>query len=374
MATNDLLTRDAEPGSPVRRPHRVRWTVLAVIAALALLVAVSLGRALLAPGTDSVAARVAEWARGHGLSSVIDRVERATYSPPAVGGRPAADSPLAQPRTGVSPGATTLPPVPALASPALPGEGTWRVLTTVGGRPAVQVAYLRPDAVHTSLTAAVAWMDPHLLRFTLHPGTQEPGGGPWPVGPVITRGERAGLVAAFNGGFRLDAARGGFFEGGRTKGVLRDGAASLVLTTDGRALVGQWGRDVGPGPTIAAVRQNLDLLVDGGQVTPGLADNSRGRWGATLGNKLYVWRSGVGQTAAGDLVYVAGNRLSAPTLAELLRRAGSVRAMELDINPEWTSLVLFPQEKNLLPDMQRSPRRYDATSTRDFVTAGRRAP
>ena len=106
---------------------------------------------------------------------------------------------------------------------------------------------------------------------------------------------------------------------------------------------------------------------------PGIADNSNGRWGQTLGNKLYVWRSGIGQTTSGALVYVAGNRLSASTLAELLRRAGSIRAMELDINPEWTSFVTFPTETNLLPDMQRSPRRYDTTSTRDFFAVLRRS-
>jgi len=126
-----------------------------------------------------------------------------------------------------------------------------------------------------------------------------------------------------------------------------------------------------------AVRQNLDLLVDGGQVAPGLDSNTRHRWGATIGNRLYVWRSGVGQTATGALVYAAGDRLSAATLAELLRRAGSVRAMELDINAEWTSYVLFPTaafptERNLLPDMQRSPKRYDTTGSRDFVAVLRR--
>ncbi len=235
------------------------------------------------------------------------------------------------------------------------------------GRPALQEAFLRPDAVHTSYTAGLAWMDPSLLRFVLHPGTQEPGHGPWPVPPLLAGADRTGLVAAFNGGFRLDAARGGFQIGDKTVGALRAGAASLVIDTQGRASVGQWGRDVGPGPGVAAVRQNLDLLVDGGQVVPGIDDNAAGRWGATLGNKLYVFRSGIGQTSTGALVYASGNGLSAGTLAELLHRAGAVRAMELDINPEWTSFVQYPAERNLLPDMQRSPKRYDTTSTRDFV-------
>lgn len=68
------------------------------------------------------------------------------------------------------------------------------------------------------------------------------------------------------------------------------------------------------------------------------------------------------------MIYVAGNRLTAHSLADLLSAAGCGRAMELDINPEWTSFVRYtPTEANLLPDMQSSPRRYDTTSSRDFV-------
>jgi len=86
-----------------------------------------------------------------------------------------------------------------------------------------------------------------------------------------------------------------------------------------------------------------------------------------------VWRSGIGVTASGAVVLVAGNRLSAPTLANLLLRAGAVRAMELDINRDWTSFILYRSphgqaiEKNALPDMWRAPSRYDSASSRDFV-------
>ncbi len=375
MTTNGVLpSREVTPAPRPRRRRRVLRAVVFVVVGTLLLVVISVGRALTAPGTDSAAARLAEWARSHGLSSVVDQLERATYRPPAVGGVPGKSSPLSAGPPAVPQQHAALRPLVPLASPALPAEGAWHVLATVGGRPALQAAYLRPDAVHTSYTAAVAWMDTSLLRFVLHPGTQEPGGGRWPVPPSLTPAERPGLVGAFNGGFRLDAARGGFFEGGRTAGTLRRGAASLVITADGRATVGQWGRDVGPGADVVAVRQNLDLLVDGGTVVPGLDANVKGRWGATLGNQLYVWRSGAGVTASGALVYVAGNRLSASTLAELLRRAGAVRAMELDINPEWTSFVTYPATKNLLPDMQKTPRRYDTTSTRDFVAVLKRTP
>jgi hypothetical protein len=44
-------------------------------------------------------------------------------------------------------------------------------------------------------------------------------------------------------GFRLDASRGGYVAEGRTVRPLVDGRASLVITGEGTASAGQWGRD-----------------------------------------------------------------------------------------------------------------------------------
>jgi hypothetical protein len=359
----------------VRRGRRLRVVAIALAVVLTPM-GWSFGRALTAPGTDSVAARAAEWGRTHHAGSLITWLERLTYRPPKVGGRPSATSPLRALAAGPVAGhsspigrADVVPP----ATPALPGEGTWHVLADVNGRPALAAAYVRPDAVHTSYTAGLVWISGSQVRAAFHPGYQQPGGGPWREQPYLRGPDRIGLLAAFNSAFRLQDARGGFFADGRLVRALRPGAASLVVFRDGRMTVGAWNRDVAMAPDVAVVRQNLMLIVDHGRLAPGLADNVGGRWGYTLGNADYVWRSGLGVTAGGDLVYVSGNRLSATTLADLLRRAGAVRAMELDINPEWTSFILYrkpsgaPTQRNLLPDMQGSPRRYDEPSSRDFV-------
>jgi hypothetical protein len=240
------------------------------------------------------------------------------------------------------------------------------------------VAYLRPDATHTSYTSMVAWMDPDLVRAVWHPGTSQPGHGPWPTAPYLAGAARTGLLAAFNSAFRLQDSRGGFYADGRTVSRLRSGAASLVIDTQGRISVGAWGREVTMSPDTAVVRQNLALLVDNGVLAPGITSNAGDRWGATLGNAFYVWRSGIGVTADGAVVYVAGDRLSALTLARLLQHAGSVRAMELDINPDWTSFILYDslqagqKERDGLPDMARAASRYDTTSSRDFIALYRR--
>ena len=78
-----------------------------------------------------------------------------------------------------------------------------------------------------------------------------------------------------------------------------------------------------------------------GQPVPGLNAADTTRWGATLGDQVYVWRSGLGVTADGALVYVGGPGLNITDLADLLVRAGAVRAMELDINTDWVNFSTY---------------------------------
>jgi hypothetical protein len=156
---------------------------------------------------------------------------------------------------------------------------------------------------------------------------------------------------------------------------LVDGAASVVVFKDGTATVAKWGRDVRMGSDVAAVRQNLALIVDHGSPVRALANASLRQWGRTVGNQLYVWRSGLGVTANGALVYVAGPGLSVTSLADVLARAGAVRAMELDINTDWTTFNIFSRAPRspgglyatkLLPGMYRPATRYLVPDERDF--------
>ncbi|MDX6244888.1 MAG: hypothetical protein QOE76_2611 [Frankiales bacterium] len=357
----------------------------------------SLGKAMSVRSTDSEQARVAEWVRGQGGGSLVTWAENLQYKlhPPKVGGAPAANSPLLRVPTGsatpapsggptsapvTAPAHTAKPAAPAklanvvpVVAPALPGEGVWQTLATVHGLPAMRAAYLRPDARHTSYTSAIVRMDQHLLSTIYHPGTDQPGGGPWKLPPNLSGPRRVNLLAAYNSAFRLGDANGGFFNEGRTVAPLRPGAASMVCYADGHVDVGSWGTEVSMSAGVVSLRQNLLLIVDGGQVVPSINDNTGQRWGKTISYRAYVWRTGVGIAANGDVVFAAGNSLSAATLAELLRRGGAVRAMELDINPAWTSFNLYnaaagahATERKLLPDMQPAVSRYDSSSSRDF--------
>ena len=135
------------------------------------------------------------------------------------------------------------------------------------------------------------------------------------------------LVAAFNGGFMMNPAGGGYYTQGRIIDTLRRGAASLVIYADGSVDVGAWGSDVRMTPNVVGVRQNLVPLVAGGRPTPQAASPDWRAWGSTCGAAScaasvpgieHQWRSGLGITADGALVYAAG-----PALDPLAARAAS---------------------------------------------------
>jgi Phosphodiester glycosidase len=395
---SDIHGADPPPRDARGRGPLIRRGVALVMVALLVPTGWSYIQALTAPGTDPWTARSVEWLRDHGMNGVVNTVEHwwfTSHAPP-VGGKPNHGLPTqAAPRGSASVrrlggsvlastlAAATTPPhlapptsLQPLVSDPLPGEGLWKPTgRTVGGIPAVYTTFFRPDAVHTSLVAGAMWMDTMLLRTVLVVGLQEPGG-PQTWGAQVPISARPALVAAFNSGFKIDAALGGVYTEGQMVHPLVDGAASLVIDKRGRASVGAWGRDFQLSPDIASVRQNLSLIVDNGQPAAGLPSNDNGAWGATVGNKVFVWRSGVGVDRNGGLVYVAGSGLSAVTLAVLLQHAGAVRAMELDINSDWVSAFTFDQTDpanpaavlgvKLLPDMSRAGDRYLVPGERDF--------
>lgn len=376
-----------------RRPGWLRWLGRAVAGAVLLAFVVvgwSLGHALAGPSSDRLAAKAAEWGRDHHLGPVINYLEQKQYdlNKPKVGGLPAGGVRIGSgpvdpglsapaPRSSHAPRPRTRLPAPLTPfTPGDPAEGQWKPLVAVGGQPALLGTALAPDPVHTSYLAHVAWMDPKLLRFQLRPGDREPRG-TWPLPPRLPPSDRAGLVAAFNSGFRLNGeSRGGWCLGGTCSAPLRAGAASFVVRTDGTAAIGAWGRDLGPGPGVYAVRQNLDLLVDHGQIPASVDAGSGSVWGNTLHSYTYAWRSGVGTTRDGAVVYAMGINMTTRTLGEVLRRAGAVQAMELDINPDWTHLDYFTRAADgstiahaLDPAQQQGPRYYlgdDGPSFRDF--------
>jgi hypothetical protein len=387
---------DADGRPPPARKVRLRRTrrffrrrtvrvISALIGVFIVWVAFSAGQATFQNNGQGAAANLSEWARNHYLGPVVTFGEWLSYNPPKVGGKPSMS--LAVPKgEQVTPVKVPkakhknefVPDIPAtlksLAGGSVPGEGQWRVVEKVRGEPAILTTFLR-DATYTSYVNGIASVDQRLVRFYLRPGYEDPGYAKWNAPYDVPAGSRKDLLATFNGGFVIADAQGGFYLNGVYHGSLITGSASVVYYKNGTIKIGEWGRDFTMNSSIAGVRQNLKLLVDHGKISPNLNQDIETNFGATLGGGYFVWRSGLGITKDGRIVYVYGPALDVQDLAELLQRAGAVEGMQMDINPAWMKFDYYQADGNpgnptpvpLLSTQQPSPYSYYSPSTRDFT-------
>jgi Phosphodiester glycosidase len=359
--------------------RRARRIALLAATVCMLPVVVSYAKMLTKPSDSSLGIRTVEWLRDNGARSVVNRVESIYYSlnAPPTGG-PALRSLPQQPGSEAAAGAGhhvihyyRPHRIRPLIHPALPGEGVWRAIWAGGGpRPPVLITSFRPNPSYPQLVAGVAWIDHSLTSVWLYPGLQEPSV-PLPSrGPTeVPQHLRPRLVATFNSGFKLSDSGGGFAMGGHTYAPLADGLATFIRYRSGKVDIVSWRSGPRAPSDLVYARQNLPLIVDHGRPNPNLSSGPE--WGATLGNAIQVWRSAVGIDRHGNLIYAAADYQTVGSLAAIMRRAGAVRAMELDINSYWTSFITYRHPgardpANLLPDMVRSPLRYLSPDDRDF--------
>jgi hypothetical protein len=220
-----------------------------------------------------------------------------------------------------------------VTAPTAPGT-SWTTVALVRGQPA---AWLAQRSGVTLMR-----FDQSRVHLTLHSGSLDGGVVGWTYGDQITPREIHLVVAAFNGGFRLTYHDVGFISGGHLAVALKPGLASIVTYTDGTSNVGSWLNGVPTKrKTVFSVLQNQRLLVDRGAPAATVTNCLFACWGNTIQSLTTVARSGLGITASGQLMWAAGEQLSPAGLADALVSAGAVRAIELDINPDWVAGYLY---------------------------------
>ena len=252
----------------------------------------------------------------------------------------------------------------------------WLPAVLVRGQTAVWISRVRAEG-EPDFTITLLRFDQRLVALALHAGGSEPGGSGWRYGDAVEHAERGTVVAAFNSGFRENYGAGGFVEGARVGWPLRVGDASVVVYTNGTADIGAWQQGLpAAAEAVAAVRQNLKLLIDGGRIAPNVDSCIKVCWGDPLHEQPIVARSGLGVTGGAQLVWAAGHDLSVRALAQALAAAGAVRAMELDINPRWVAGYLYehpprgaaPRPIPLMPGQRGIPGEFLSPYFRDFFT------
>ena len=206
-----------------------------------------------------------------------------------------------------------------------------------------------------------------------YPGRYEPPAANLRGPTEVPFSQRYRLLATFNSGFiHVDGLNGDALDG-VTNEPLTKGNATVVAYKSGAVNIISWNG----GRNVAFARQSLPLIINNGKLNPKLSLGTE--WGYTLGNTVRTWRTGLGIDKRGNLIYASANYQTVITLAQILKRAGAVRAMELDINPEWYTLNTYRHRPGLVPtqvppNYQQPSTRYLVPDDRDFFAVYRRLP
>jgi TolB protein len=275
--------------------------------------------------------------------------------------------------TPVAPGITAAPsPSPTPTFTARPSPSPTPAPT---GQPIARgiarMKSVKPDLQRPFAEADVIELDPTLLQLKMIAGTTEPRSTTGLVGTgIIPQADWGALVGAFNGGFAAMHGQYGMMVDRKIYLPARDGLATIALYEDGTMRMGTWGKELAQTPDMLSYRQNCPPLIENGAIT---AETGKlALWGLSVSDEVYLYRSGLGVTAEGKLLYVAGRSLSAYTLARAMQLAGAVYAMQLDIDEYHVVFVTYDVQqadgalkvtgKKLRPDMHG----YDSFFLRPF--------
>ncbi len=253
-------------------------------------------------------------------------------------------------------------------------EGKWMPVDIGTKTTSIARTFVRPDPDRNYAITALVKMDMSVLSLGMVAGTKEPGG-PGDPGPgMVPTDIQANntLVAAFDGGFLRKDGTYGMIVNGHTYVPLQKNAATFVVYSGNQIRIVKYtGQNLGD--TVVAIRQNGPMLIENSRIVTSSSAWDMQTWGLTTTNDMYTWRSGVGVTANGNLIYAAGPSLIPQTLAKALLAAGAVSAMQLDINPAWARFAFFQSLGNgeyssipLTTDMVNGGNQYLHGYQKDF--------
>jgi len=350
---------------------------------------------MLRPSSMNFSEKSAEWVRTLPFGNwAVDEAEHIYYSDhvPKKGGPQLTTLPSVGLGTTAGQGSTTTlgthhtqgawpaPIAPVFATP-LPGEGVWkRTGPSVDGKPPVLVTTYRPDPAYPQMVAYVAWFNHSLVDLAYYPGRYEPPKASDRGPSMVPYDQRNRLLATFNAGFIYSDGDNGSAVNGHTNEPLTKGNATLIGYKDGRVSIVVWHGGPSPGSNVAWARQSLAPIMWHRVLNPELNTNPDSpQWGYTVGNAVRVWRTGVGIDREGNLIYVVANDQTVVSLAQILRHAGAIDAMEFDINADWHTLITYSHEHGVDPTMvepqpEQSVDRYLYPDDRDFFAVYERVP
>ena len=286
-------------------------------------------------------------------------------------------------QTGQIPVPTTAPKnawLPPALTPfgPLSGEGEWQpYLFDASGRAVAYRTFVAPDDERRYVVAAIVAFDLRATQLHFVLGSEEP------KSTVVV--ERSGripssdaqpgrILSVFNGGFKADHGQYGAMSNRAIVLPPITGHMTVAMNPDGSVHMGTWGREIAANDDALWWRQNGPPIISRGQVNPLTSEMTARNWGASINGAVAVWRSGLGLSQDGRvLYYAAGDNLVVSALARGLQAAGAYSAMQLDVNNYWVYFGAVKAEgaqltnETLLDKMKGSdPRRYLNGFSRDF--------
>jgi hypothetical protein len=228
----------------------------------------------------------------------------------------------------------TLAAITPIVTPSLPGEGVW---SQVLGTP-MFTTFIRTDPTRPYSVVNLVYFPTQELSLGLVAGTKYPGGPPGSGKVPQTIQDSGTLLAAFNGGFQEKDGHYGMVVNGVTYVPLEVRQPTVFIYTDGHVTMSPYD---GTMPTGAvAARQNGPYLVQNDQTSP-ITSHGVSLWAGTANGDYITWRSGIGVTVNGDVIYAVGNSLTPTALADALRLGGSQNAIQLDVNAFWVRCMFY---------------------------------
>jgi hypothetical protein len=290
----------------------------------------------------------------YGLEDRWNRVWRGDAQPEAYW-----DVPTQPPRSvgsGTAPGDAALPPFhlgdvpPVHKSWSAPGDGTWVSVEDsrhAGESPRMYKTLLHPDRNRSWSAVTVVAADLRQVRLHLMAGQHEPKAtereGLKVKRPgLIPEEARGDLLAAFNGGFKLEHGHYGMRIDGVTLVKPRNKVCTIAMHSDDRLEIGSWERFEEQGDELRWWRQTPYCMWENGELHTGLkwADNTA--WGCTVDGDTVIRRSAIGLSKDGKVLYVGiGDSTTAEAMAAGMHHAGAHDVAQLDVNWSFPKFVVF---------------------------------
>lgn len=270
----------------------------------------------------------------------------------ALPGAPSADAPQS-----LAPSATPSPALPRFRPRSVgpmfpeldaPGDGRWVVLADdAPGDARMYKTLLHPDVERAWAELFVVALDLRRVRLHFVPGTIEPQASveealDMPRPGRIPDEHYAGVLAAFNGGFKTEHGHYGTFLNGVTIVPPLVDTCTIALTKDNALRIATWSKLEPEAREGAWWRQTPGCMYEDGKINPRLAGGRVSKWGSTIDGETVIRRSAIGLDADGTTLFVGvSNHTTAPAIARGMRHAGAATVAQLDINFSFPKFVTF---------------------------------